>query len=140
MEADLALGPTPAVAEPAAAAMRRAGKLLGVRVQHLLNGSDPGRQAEALERPVHILPGRFETWEKRKTCCYGSVRHGVALLCGFDTPSLTAQGRQRLPSYFNIGGDIPVAIAKSANACTFPRRFKGKGSGMVFHRVTVEQR
>jgi hypothetical protein len=24
------------------------------------------------------------------------------LLCGFDTPSLAAQGGQRLPSYFNI--------------------------------------
>src|SRR5262245_52108371 len=26
----------------------------------------------------------------------GNSRHGVALLCGFDTPSLTAQGGQRL--------------------------------------------
>jgi hypothetical protein len=35
-----------------------------------------------------------------------SLRHDehydVALLCGFDTPSLAAQGGQRLPSYFNI--------------------------------------
>ena len=29
--------------------MRRAGELLCVRAQHLLDGSDPGRQTEALE-------------------------------------------------------------------------------------------
>jgi hypothetical protein len=29
-------------------------------------------------------------------------------LRGFDTPSLTAQGGQRLPFYFNIDRDIPV--------------------------------
>jgi hypothetical protein len=28
-------------------------------------------------------------------------------LRGFDTPSLTAQGGQRLPFYFNIDRDIP---------------------------------
>ena len=27
---------------------------------------------------------------------HANGRHGVALLCGFDTPSLTAQGGQRL--------------------------------------------
>ena len=34
----------------------------------------------------------------------------MALLsfCGIGTPSLAAQGGQRLPSYFNIDRDIPV--------------------------------
>jgi hypothetical protein len=50
MEADLALGSAPAMTDPAAtAAMRRAGKLLCVLAQHLLNGSDPGSQTEALK-------------------------------------------------------------------------------------------
>src|SRR6185436_2875580 len=39
----------------------------------------------------------------------GKFLHGVALLRGFSTPSLQAQGEQRLPSYFNIDRDIPHA-------------------------------
>jgi len=31
----------------------------------------------------------------------------LLLLRGFSTPSLLAQGEQRLPSYFNIDRDIP---------------------------------
>jgi len=34
-------------------------------------------------------------------------------LRGFDTPSLPAQGGQRLLSYFNINRDIPACTAKS---------------------------
>ena len=57
--------------------------------------SDPGRQAEALERAVHMCQARklARAYRLRR----GNIRHGVALLCGFDTPSLTAQGGQRLP-------------------------------------------
>ncbi|WP_425991682.1 hypothetical protein, partial [Afipia sp. DC4300-2b1] len=40
----------------------------------------------------------------------GRFLHGVALLCGFDTPSLQAQGEQRLPSNFNIDRDIPARL------------------------------
>jgi hypothetical protein len=73
----------------------------------LLDGPDPSRQAEALKRAVHISPSHFETWTKRKACCCGSVCHGVALLRGFATPSLAAQGRQRLLSYSTFSGAIP---------------------------------
>ena len=67
VEADLALGPAPAVADTAAAAaVRRAGKLLGVIAQHLLNRSDPGRQTEALKGTVHILPGRLKAGHQRE--------------------------------------------------------------------------
>ena len=67
VEADLALGPAPAVADTAsAAAMRRAGELLGVLAQHLLNRSDPGRQTEALEGAVHILPSRLKARHQRE--------------------------------------------------------------------------
>jgi hypothetical protein len=36
--------------------MRRAGKLLCILTQHSLEGSDAGREAEALERALHTLP------------------------------------------------------------------------------------
>ena len=50
MEADLAPGPAPAVTGTAStAAMWRAGKLLRVLAQHLLDRPDSGRQTEALE-------------------------------------------------------------------------------------------
>jgi hypothetical protein len=50
MEADLAFGLGPAVTDAAfTAAMRRAGELLCVLTQHLLDGSNPGRQTETLE-------------------------------------------------------------------------------------------
>jgi hypothetical protein len=41
----------------------------------------------------------------------GNIHHGVALLCGFDTPSLAAQGGQHLPSYFNIERGNPILAA-----------------------------
>ena len=57
VETDLAFGPAPAVADAAStAAMRHAGKLMRVLAQHVLDRADPGRQTEALEGPVHILP------------------------------------------------------------------------------------
>ena len=67
MKVDLALGPAPAVAEAASvAAMRCAGKLVGVLAQHFLDGSDPGRQAEALEGAVHILPSPLKAGHERE--------------------------------------------------------------------------
>jgi len=57
METDLSLGPAPAVSDAASATiMRRAGELLRVIAKHLLDGSDSGRQTEALKGAVHILP------------------------------------------------------------------------------------
>ena len=50
VEADLARSRAPAVADTAsAAAVRRAGELLGVLAQHLFDGADPGGQTEALK-------------------------------------------------------------------------------------------
>jgi hypothetical protein len=50
VEADLACRRAPAVADTAsAAAVRRAGELLGVLAQHLFDGADPGGQTEALK-------------------------------------------------------------------------------------------
>ena len=67
MEADLSLGPAPAVADAASATiMRRAGELLRVIAKHLLDGSDSGRQTEALEGAVHILPSRLKAGHERE--------------------------------------------------------------------------
>src|SRR5262245_18412125 len=65
--------------------------------EHLLDRADAGGQTEPLEGPIHILPSRLEAGHERKRWGRGSAGHGVALLCGFVTPSLTAQGGQRLP-------------------------------------------
>ena len=97
VEADLALGRAPAAADAVLpAAIRRAGELLRVITEHLLDRADAGRQTEPLEGPIHILPSRLEAGHERKRWGRGSAGHGVALLCGFGTPSLTAQGGQRL--------------------------------------------
>jgi len=86
METDLSLGPAPAVADAASAAiMRRAGELPRILAKHLLDGSDSGRQTEALQGAVHILPSRLKAGHERERCRRGNSRHGVALLCGFDT-------------------------------------------------------
>src|SRR5262249_25906973 len=63
METDLSLGSAPAVADPSpATVMSRADELLRVLAKHLLDGSDPGRQTEALEGAVHILPSHLQAW------------------------------------------------------------------------------
>src|SRR5262249_14928435 len=98
VEADLAFGSAPALPDAVAApAMRFAGELLGIVAQHLLDSSNSGRQTTALELAVHILPSRLNAGHERKRWGRGNPGHGVALLCGFGTPSLTAQGGQRLP-------------------------------------------
>jgi hypothetical protein len=61
VEADLAPGHAPPVADAAsAAAVAWAGQTLRILAQHLFHGPDPGHQTEAIERDVHILPSRFE--------------------------------------------------------------------------------
>ena len=86
VEADLALGSAPPLADAAStAAMRLAGKLLCVLAQHLLDGSDPGRQTKAFEGAVHILQSRLKAGHERERRRRGNSLHGVALLCGFDT-------------------------------------------------------
>ena len=67
VEPDLALRPAPAMADAASAsAVRRASELLGVCAQHVLDSPDPGRQTEALERAVHILPSLLKAGHERE--------------------------------------------------------------------------
>ena len=55
------------MADPASATiMWRAGELLRVLAKHLLDGSDSGRQTEALKGAVHILPSRLEAGRERE--------------------------------------------------------------------------
>src|SRR5262245_11793616 len=116
VEADLAFGSAPALPHSVAApAMRFAGELLGVLAQHLLDSFNPGSQTKALKRAVHILPSRRKAGHERERWGHGSAGHGVALLCGFGTPSLTAQGGQRLHPYFNNGRDIPRPVGENNN-------------------------
>src|SRR5262245_11510566 len=101
--------------------MRFAGELLGILAQHLLNSFNPSRQTKALKRAVHILPSRRKAGHERERWGHGSAGHGVALLCGFGTPSLTAQGGQRLHPYFNNGRDIPQMYGPAVRCKkTFP--------------------
>jgi hypothetical protein len=75
METDLSLGSAPAVADAASATiMRRAGELLRVIAKHLLDGSDSGRQTEALKGAVHILPAGHE--RERLTGALGGMTTG----------------------------------------------------------------
>src|SRR5438445_234305 len=108
VEADLAFGRAPAVADAVlAAAIRGSGELLRIITEHLLDRADAGRQTEPLEGPIHILPSRLEAGHERERWGRGSAGHGVALLCGFVTPSLTAQGGQRLPTHVHHSSDHP---------------------------------
>jgi hypothetical protein len=55
----------------------------------------------------------------------------MALLsfCGFDTPSLPAQGEQRRSTYFNIGRDIPLLDQCDRSPAT------GDRIRLLFHRI-----
>ena len=104
----IALGPASAVGRfaartPIAAAAQRG----GIVFHDLGQGRDPSREAEALETGADSLPG-FGDKSRRIDGRWCAIRlRGVAFLCGFDTPSLAAQGGQRRLRYFNTRRDIP---------------------------------
>ena len=78
-----------------AAAVRRASELLDIK--HVFDSADPGHQTGALERAGHILQAvsRLGTSASDE----GMLIAEMALLSSaeFDTPTLAAQGRQRVP-------------------------------------------
>jgi hypothetical protein len=66
METDLSLGPAPVVADAASATvMRPADEMPRVLAKHLLDGSDPGRQTEALEGAVAPSGRTAKRWGNR---------------------------------------------------------------------------
>src|SRR5260370_42138383 len=75
MEADLSLGPAPAVAAAASATiMRRAGELLRILAKHLLDGSDPGRQTTC----SFAINSASPYVSKLNVACVGSIGCVVA--------------------------------------------------------------
>jgi hypothetical protein len=62
----------------------------------------------------------------------GSVCHGVALLRGFVTPSLTAQGRQRLPSYFNIQRGNPIIQMYGMKSVSGTHSLRASGAVLTY--------
>src|SRR5271166_3619491 len=107
MEAQLSLGPPPAMSilavVPAIADPTEPGR---IRLHHASQRRDARRQAESLEARSDLLPSLFNDCRRDNLGRCGTLPHGVALLRGLSTPSLLAQGGQRLPHIFNIGRDI----------------------------------
>src|SRR5260370_5148835 len=79
----------------------------GSCLHHASQCRDARRQAKSLEARSDLLPSLFNDCRRDNLGRRGTLCHGVALLRGFSTPSLLAQGGQRLPHIFNIGRDIP---------------------------------
>src|SRR5271169_3630138 len=107
MEAQLSLGPSPAMsilAVPAIADPTEPGR---IRLHHASQCRDARRQAESLKARSDLLPSLFNDCSRDNLGRCSILLHGVALLRGFSTPSLLAQGGQRLPHIFNISRDIP---------------------------------
>src|SRR5271166_5741435 len=116
MEAQLSLGPPPAMSilavVPAVADPTEPGR---IRLHHASQRRDARRQAEALEARSDLLPSLFNDCRRDNPRRCDRLTHGVALLRGLSTPSLLAQGGQRLPHIFNIGRDISEALAHYGN-------------------------
>src|SRR5208282_5325349 len=112
MEADLALGLAPTMSGLAIfVAIARAAQLDRVLLHHPAQGAHPCRQAETLETGTNLLPGFANRCLWHTDRGLSTLAHGVALLCGFDTPSLPAQGGQRRLESFNKRRDIPATPA-----------------------------
>ena len=107
-EADLTVSPAPALTyATSAVTMRYASDFLHFLAPHLLNHSNASvRQKRANEQSTcRQITSRLGT---------NAIDEGVvlffmelALLFGFDKPSLMAQDNRCVPFYFNIDRDIP---------------------------------
>ena len=62
----------------------------------------------------------------------------MLLLRGFSTPSLLAQGEQRLPSYFNIRRDIPPQVAGKPEPYRSAIREHLKGQTQALEDLAIE--
>ena len=95
--------------------MARPTERLRILAQHLPQGLDTGQETETFHAHAQILHGLGQARKRhgkrrlkhfRQTGVRGNLRHGVVLLFGFITQSLTAPGERRLPQLFNIDRDI----------------------------------
>jgi hypothetical protein len=76
-------------------AIARTAQLDRVLLHHLTQCTHASRQPEAFEARSDLLPGRGDRRLWHAVRCLSTLVHGVVLRCGFDTPSLPAQGGQR---------------------------------------------
>ena len=114
MEADLPRGLAPAVPVPsvsaAVAGTAHPGRIL---LQHAGQSRKAGRQAEALEARSNLLPGIFDDCRRDNSSRCGRFSSWRCFpFVGFSTPSLPAQGEQRLLHIFNRDRDISMTTAK----------------------------
>jgi hypothetical protein len=98
VEADLALCLPPAVPRLAfASTIAGAAQPHRILFHHVGQGGNACSQAEAFEACSDLLPSLLDDCHRNHGGRCSSFLHGVALLRGFSTPSLMAQGEQRLP-------------------------------------------
>src|SRR5438445_9577374 len=135
-EAQLSLGPTPTIPVLAViAAIADAAQPSRVPLHYASQRRDARRQAESLEARSDLLPSLFDDRRRDNPGWCGRLLHGVALLRGFSTPSLPAQGGQRLPHIFNIDRDIPSPRPQRCTlACEIPA---SRAIVRQLHRATV---
>src|SRR4051812_43630738 len=111
VETELACRLSPAMTAPAIlSAVAPAAQLRRVTLHHIGQRRNPGGHAETLEARADIPPGRFYAWRDSRSAC-DTLLHGVALLRGFDTPSLhrLRTGNANL-LISTMGGTSPVRV------------------------------
>jgi hypothetical protein len=78
---------------------------LRIVIHHLAKRLHARSQAKQLEARRNVRQSLKLQRSRRNGSGCGKLIHGVAFLCGISTPSLSAQGEQRRPFYFNIERD-----------------------------------
>src|SRR5262245_65327307 len=81
---------------------------LRIVIHHLAKRLHAGSQAKQLEARRNVRQSLKLQRSRRDGSGCGKLIHGVAFLCGISTPSLSARGEQRRPSYFNIERDNSI--------------------------------
>ena len=78
---------------------------LRIVIHHLAKRFHAGSQAQQLEARRHVRYRLELQLSRRERSRCSKLVHGVAFLCGINTPSLAAQGEQRRSAYFDIDRD-----------------------------------
>jgi hypothetical protein len=86
---------------------------LRIVIHHLAKRLHARSQAKQLEARRNVRQSLKLQRSRRNGSGCGKLIHGVAFLCGISTPSLSAQGEQRRPFYFNIERDNSSGAARS---------------------------
>src|SRR5215469_4123181 len=117
VKSQLSLGPPPAIPILAViTAITDPAQPSCVLRHHASQCSNPRRQAETLEARPNFLPSLSNDCRRDNPRRCDRLTHGVALLRGFSTPSLLAQGGQRPHHIFNIVRGIPALTPRIIDA------------------------